>query len=168
MTTLDIEIAVAEYFNIRKNIIIPNISWGFGIHECDILICTNAGYLYEVEIKISLPDLIKDKEKWHQHRHKKIKKLYFAIPQSLLMFSQYIPEHAGILVIKQIRLKDITYYKCSKVKDAKNNNTLLLTLKEKFKLTRLGTMRIFGLKKKIRVLKQDKSNNIVPVITHIR
>ena len=34
----EIELAIAKYFDIRKNIIIPNISYGFNIHECDLFI----------------------------------------------------------------------------------------------------------------------------------
>jgi len=38
ITTLEIENRVAQYFNPRQNIVVPNISWGMNIHECDLLI----------------------------------------------------------------------------------------------------------------------------------
>jgi len=38
MNSQDIEIAIANLFNPRKNLIIPRVSWGFAIHECDVLI----------------------------------------------------------------------------------------------------------------------------------
>ena len=151
MTTLDIELAVARYFNPRTNIIIPNVSWGFGIHECYLLICTKAGYLYEVEIKTSYADLINDKKKWHNHNSDKIKELYFALPLSLSKHYNLIPERAGILEIDiaQNYYHNQDKYACKKVKNAVINKTSKLTLEEKFKLTRLGTMRIFKLKEQI-------------------
>ena len=84
MKTIEVELAVAKYFNPRQNHDIPNVSWGFNIHECDLLILTKSKFLYEVEIKISRADLIKDKDKGHKHKHKKIRKLYFAIPENMI------------------------------------------------------------------------------------
>ena len=151
ITTINIELAVARYFNPRTNIIIPNVSWGFGIHECDLLICTKAGYLYEVEIKTSSDDLVRDKLKWHNHNSDKIKELYFALPLSLSKHYNLIPERAGILEIDiaQNYYHNQDKYVCKKVKNAVINKTSKLTLEEKFKLTRLGTMRIFKLKEQI-------------------
>ena len=151
MTALDIELAVVRYFNPRPNIIIPNISWGFDIHEYGLLICTKAGYLYEVEIKTSYNDLVKDKLKWHKHNSDKIKELYFALPKSLTKHYNLVPERAGIL---EIDIAENYYhnqdkYVCKKIKNAVINKTSKLTLEEKFKLTRLGTMRIFKLKEQI-------------------
>lgn len=47
-----LQIACARYFNPRKNVIVPNVSWGMALHECDILVMTPAGVAYEVECKI--------------------------------------------------------------------------------------------------------------------
>lgn len=66
MKTIELEIAIMEYFGIRQNLIVPNVSWGMnGLHECDVLILSKAGYATEVEIKISKPDLLKDRDKKH-------------------------------------------------------------------------------------------------------
>jgi len=34
----EMELAVANFFGINSNIIVPNISWGVKIHECDLFI----------------------------------------------------------------------------------------------------------------------------------
>jgi len=44
MKSLDIEIAVMEYLGTRTNLIVPNVSWGMDLHECDILSLSKAGY----------------------------------------------------------------------------------------------------------------------------
>lgn len=49
MTTKELEYNVACYFDYRKNIIIPNVSWGFGIHECDLLIVKQGLEMIETE-----------------------------------------------------------------------------------------------------------------------
>jgi len=66
LKTSDIEFAVAKYFNFRKNLIVPNVSWGFNIHECDLLIVRKSGYAIEVEIKISKSDFKADFKKIHK------------------------------------------------------------------------------------------------------
>jgi len=67
ITTIEIEERVAQYFGPRECIIVPNISWGINIHECDLLIIRKSGYGIEVEIKISKSDLIADAKKGHHH-----------------------------------------------------------------------------------------------------
>lgn len=59
MNTLEIETAIAMKLDIRKHIIVPNISWGAGLHECDLLVINKSGYATEIEIKISKSDLKK-------------------------------------------------------------------------------------------------------------
>lgn len=139
MTTNEIENALARYFNPRVNIIVPRVSWGFFIHECDLLLITKNGYAYEIEIKISRQDLIRDKEKRHQHNSKRIKKLYFAIPEGLLPHISEIPERAGIIVVNEIG-------HCKRVREAQVMNNYKFSDREKFMVARLGTMRFWSLK----------------------
>lgn len=40
MTCTQIETLVARKWNFRQNIIVPNVSWGLKIHECDLLIAS--------------------------------------------------------------------------------------------------------------------------------
>ncbi len=141
MTSTDIERAVAKYFNFRVNLIIPRVSWGFNIHECDLLIMTKSGYLYEVEIKVSRADLIRDSFKSHGHLSSKIKKLYFAMPEDILGIERkYIPERAGILSISFGTLY------VNIIREAETQKTEPLTIKERYKLARLGAMRIWRCK----------------------
>ena len=91
MTCAEIELKLVKWFNPRTHLIVPNVSWGFTSHECDLLIMSKSGYLIEVEIKVSLPDLKKDLLKKHGHKEDRIKYLYFAIPQKLEKYIEYIP-----------------------------------------------------------------------------
>jgi hypothetical protein len=139
--SLGIELAVADWFGYRANLIVPNVSWGLQIHECDLLVVTKSGYAYEVEIKISKADLKKDLQKRHQHINGKIKRLYFAIPEKLKNEVDLIPERAGIIVVD-------TYGRCTLFRKAINNSTARrLSDDEKYKVAWLGTMRIWSLKR---------------------
>jgi hypothetical protein len=146
MTTTEIEAAVAMFFKPRINLVIPNVSWGFGIHECDLLVVTKTGYCYEIEIKRSKSDLIADGNKGHQHldwRHKnRIRRLYFAITPNLVPHIQHIPERAGIIVVSKAGY-------CDKIREARAQEAVVLTAEERYKLARLGALRIWTLKAKI-------------------
>lgn len=156
MKTIEVEIAVANYFGYRQNLIVPNISWGMNLHECDMLICTKSNILKEVEIKVSKHDLIKDKEKKHKHSNGKIKELYFAIPDKLKTEIVHIPLRAGILIAQRIDYEDY-FTKKKKVRYACHlfrkpiltNVDYRITAEERYNLARLGTMRIWSLKQKL-------------------
>lgn len=139
-----IENAAARYFGIRQNLIVPNVQWGLWIHECDLLIMSQSGYLTEVEIKISASDLKKDLLKEHGHRDDRIKKLYFAIPEKLLKHENKIPARAGILVYKI----QSNWFKLHRVALV-NNLAKPLLASDQYQLARLGALRIWGLKSKI-------------------
>jgi hypothetical protein len=76
LKSIEVEEAVARMFGIRQNIIVPNISWGMGLHECDLLIIRKSGYAVEVEIKVSRWDLRKDLKKTHGHQSGRIREFY--------------------------------------------------------------------------------------------
>jgi hypothetical protein len=152
ITCLDIEIAMAHYFNPRVNLIVPNISWGMMIHECDLLILTPSNYAYEVEIKVSKYDLIKDKEKRHKHQSDKIKKLYFAIPNYLLESClEHIPERAGILTVahKKYNLSSV-----KKIREAQVNSNYQFTVGDRYMIARLGVMRTWRLREQIQAMRE--------------
>ena len=145
-TASEIEIAIARHFGIPSHLSIPNVSWGFFIHECDVAVVTPSHYFYEVEIKISKQDLIRDKEKHHGHEDKRIKQLWFAIPEKLLPYIEHIPDHAGILMVSKKG-----YIK--RIKPARINKYVQpLTEKDCYRLARLGAMRIWSLKERIKEL----------------
>ena len=164
--TLDIEIGIMDYFGIRKNLIVPNVSWGIQynnkyLHECDILVLTNSGYATEIEIKISRTDLLKDCKKFHGHKHDLITNLFFAVPEVLKEIAlDIIPERAGLLIVKWETNKWGTHFRVSEIKPCvKNTNGVKWDLELKLKLARLGTMRINGLKKKVQELESRKIKN---------
>ncbi|MHB8871654.1 MAG: hypothetical protein ACYC5G_04330 [Candidatus Doudnabacteria bacterium] len=151
MNAKEVEIAVVNYFGARQNLIVPNVSWGFlGLYyEADLIVITKAGYAKEVEIKVSRSDLIKDKEKKHTHDCKKFKELYFAIPEKLLKDKEHIPERAGILVCEKVKYDNDTYYRAKLERPAISNGGEPLMLEDRYELARLGTLRIWNLKRKI-------------------
>jgi hypothetical protein len=146
-TTAQIELAIAYYFGIRENLIVPNVSWGLNLHECDMIVLSRSGYATEIEIKVSASDLKKDSKKRHGHVSNKIKYLYFAIPSKLCKYIEYIPEHAGILVVtSKARVHEIA-------KPRPRPNHIKFNTELRYDLARLGSIRIWGLKQKILDLK---------------
>jgi hypothetical protein len=138
-----VEVAVAKYFNPRRNLIVPNVWWGLGFnYELDLVVLTKCGYAYEVEIKVSRQDIKADLKKSHGHSSKRISRLYFAVP-SELSDDKNIPEDAGIL---SISLNADGRYGVRKIREAKRKDARIFTDKERLKLAELGTMRIWKLK----------------------
>jgi hypothetical protein len=157
--TIDIEVAIAKYYGVRKNIIVPNISWGFQwMHECDMFIVTKAGIATEVEIKISKSDLLADFKKGHDHKDKagRITYFYYAMPETLYeKCKDLIPPEAGILTCERGSWDGASAFIREKRKATKRKNTRKLTPEEQLKIAWLGTMRIWSLKEKIIKLQND-------------
>lgn len=154
ITCAEIEIAVANNFDTRKNIIVPNVSWGAGLHECDLLVINGNGYATEVEIKTSKSDLKKDFEKPHQHHSEKIKNLYYAVPENLLEAArELIPAHAGLIVCKRINTpwdSNISRVISEFVRKPKPTHKYRkMTELEILNVARLGCIRIWKLKQTI-------------------
>jgi hypothetical protein len=147
------EIALIGFLDIRKNIIVNNVSWGLFNHECDLVSVSKAGYATEIEIKISRGDLIADKKKKHAHNNdNRLKYLYFAIPSKLLKDIEHIPKHAGIIEVFDMNGRN----KCRYIREAKKRPTCTkLTDKEITQLYRLGCMRIEGFMIKVSNLKKE-------------
>lgn len=163
ITAKQIEINLANYFNYRQNLIVPNISWGLLDYEADLLVMSKNGCITEVEIKVSKQDLIRDAEKRHSHNSNLVKYLYFAIPDKLLPFIDYIPKKAGILVLSKNNdhyFEEFCWYlTVKKIRDAEvNRNLVKLTDTNRYQFARLGAMRIWKLKKEIERLKTIKPN----------
>lgn len=142
MTTPEIELIIANKLNYRRNIIIPNVSWGLNLHECDLLLLTRNGYLHEYELKISIADLRRDKKKAHHHYDNRIKKLWFCTPDLGENITDLIPNKAGHLMVtkdkKVVELK----------KPWANSSARQLTKQEKDQLMRLGVLRIWSMKER--------------------
>jgi hypothetical protein len=104
MTTLEIEIALLKHFDFTQKLILPRISFGAGIHECDILVMSKSGYATEIEIKISVADLKKDLNKKHTHNSDKIKYFYYAIPKEMYDYNllNFMKDCSGLLLIDKV------------------------------------------------------------------
>lgn len=102
-------LASTDKFGYSRNLFcIPNVSHGFfTMHEADLLVCSHAGYLTEVEAKVTMSDWLGDKKKlkWSGDPDKpfshdsRIKYFWYAAP--LILALQWkdvgIPEFAGVL-----------------------------------------------------------------------
>jgi hypothetical protein len=158
MNTKEIENAIAKKFDYRKNIIVPNVSWGLLNHEADVLVCSKSGTLTEIEIKRTKSDFLNDFKKEHCHHDSKIKCFYYAIPANLLEFVRdYLSDEvenllgektktlktwAGIIVIEEDITETYRYARFEKYgKPKKVYNKL--TKDEILHLAHLGTMRIW-------------------------
>lgn len=161
----EMEVHLARYIDYRQNLIVPNVSWGLGYYEKDLVVLRPSRYAWEIEIKVSLSDLKKDLKKTHGHNCDYIKYLYFAVPaklekQALLL----IPERAGLFVVdtyENHKLNSPSYGESSPyvriVKSPKvNSKARKLNDEEVSKLYKLAAMRIWSLKEVIYRLKKEK------------
>lgn len=153
-TLFEMELALAQLWGWRTNLIVPNVSWGMGIHECDIIVLSKSNWAAEIEIKRSIADLKKDATKKHAHDRgsaaELIKHLYFAIPEFLLPHEALIPQRAGIVVIKSLDSKWAEHRWLATIMRAPqaNPNARKWTDRERLVLGRLGCMRIWSMKRK--------------------
>lgn len=148
--------AVASYFKPRSSVIVPNVSWGFGIHECDILCVTKSGYLYEIEIKISRSDLRADSKKRHGHISDKIRNLWFAIPKNLEYAESFVPPRAGILIIQKTPSGRLVCHEARK--PVTSRSAPKVSAEQAYAVARLGALRVWSLKEKILKIRQNQKD----------
>lgn len=137
--------AVVRMFNPTRYNCIVNVSYGFLNHEADLLVMNKNCRLYEVEIKTSLADLKADFKKSHGHEDKKVERLYYAVPYSLLEKAQKsIPAQYGIISVKD-NGKGCAYpcLLAERVRDAAKLRDYPLNDHQVIQLLRLGTMRFW-------------------------
>ena len=152
LTIEEIELLIIslDEFNIRKNIVVPNVSWGFLNHEADILVLSKSGYLTEIEIKRSLSDLKADFKKGHDHSDERIKSFFYCVPESL--FQQTI----DLCVLNERSINGvITYTDDNRIKInyhplyyGKITSGRKLFLEEQLQIARLGSMRVWKMQDK--------------------
>lgn len=147
ITCSQIEIAVAKMFGTRTHIIVPNISWGLNLHECDLLIINKNGYATEVEIKTSKADLKADLEKRHGHKSNRIKHLYYAMPAELIDFAVGIlPHDVGIIKCYRISENDSRIYAEKVRKPRPTHKFIKMPDKDIYHIGRLGVLRYWNLR----------------------
>jgi hypothetical protein len=175
VSCLEIEVAIMREFDYRTNIIVPNISNMMGIvpFETDMLVLTKAGYAHGFEIKTSKSDLKADFKKPHHTKFNEIKngkvgieRFYskfkffsYAVPEQLKECAlELIPDFCGLWVYRKEEFPSIPNFYCerkpTKLTDYKWSE------KQIQEITRLGTMRIYGLKYGALYRQQPKENNI--------
>lgn len=156
MTSDDMQLYLYSHLSnkLRTSVFVPNVSWGLGIHECDMLIMRKSGFCVEIEIKVSISDLRADQKKSHGHRSEKIKELYYAIPSKMAKPTviDLIPERAGLYVVS-------SHGKVVKLISARHNQVArALTEEEQKKLLYLAhfrAWRYFGELHSLRQINQD-------------
>lgn len=157
MKTLDIEIALMShyygaYIVVPRVHIDPDYNTGSSFpYEADIILLNRkSNYATEIEIKVSKSDLIKDKDKKHNHDSNLFSRLYFAVPKDLYEIAlEHVPDKAGILVIYKYR----NYYKVIEKRRPKRNTMAvpLSPYKEKW-LLMAAYYKILPLHRKIKKL----------------
>lgn len=114
MTSRDIELYLLRYYNLRQYALIPNVSWGFtNMGEADLLAISVNHYVTEIEIKISVSDFRKDKDKYkwkmvgsNGFYSKRIKYFYYCMPIEIYeKVHTEIADIAGVYVIERNRVR---------------------------------------------------------------
>jgi hypothetical protein len=160
ITTIEMEFAISILFGIRKHIIVPNLSWGFVSHECDIFLVKKSRYAVEVEIKRSYSDFMADFNKSHHHkeRNNKIAEFYYAFPSTIVdRCRDLVPEGVGIIVCERQKTTE-TIWASIERRPIKIKNSRKLTIEEVLKVASLGCMRIWNLKSKVVNLQNQIKN----------
>lgn len=177
MTTLEVEIALMDYFKFNQKDIVCGLTatfYGLVRFETDMLVLSTSGYATAIEIKVSKADLKRDLDKPHiQSLHPelvfdeyknyrsmhlgskpeewfpKIKHFYYAVPKNLEEAAlAQIPPACGLLVVyNDGRVGLAGTYK--NYRKPKQISNYKWTEEERMNLLRLGTMRQYSLKKRI-------------------
>ena len=95
----DMALRLSAHFDPRRNLIVPNVSWGLLNYEADMIVMSPGNVVKEIEIKVTRQDLRNDHKKGHGHRDRFITELYYAIPKYLENSQNLIPDHAGIIIV---------------------------------------------------------------------
>ncbi len=157
-TTLSIsriEVGLSKFFDSRRNVIVPKVSWGLLTHEADLLILSRSGYLTEIEIKRSWTDFLADFRKNHTHDDPKISWRYYAVPESILSkctakLNEVDPFRTwGLISYRDWDGECMPKIVFQPWNITKHDATKKLTSEEQFTLARLGAMRVWNLKEKL-------------------
>lgn len=146
ISAVEIEVALAEFLDYRKNIIVPRVERGAGLHECDLLMLRPTGYATEFEIKISKGDLMKDlKKDHHKEINPKIKEFFYALPMNLVSTAlSVLPKSVGVIGV--IR-KGGGELECKEIRPSEHNKAVKWETDEAYQLMRLAQMRTWKLRK---------------------
>ena len=164
LTVKDIQAMLAEYFGIRNNIIVPNVSWGMLDYEADLLIMNKTGYVTEIEIKRSWSDFLADFKKDDcAHKSEIIYQFWYCVPDEI--YGKCIEKLKEVYPNISDRPNVISYtddgmlnFHGKSASYCKGNHRKLF-LEEQLKLARLGTMRYWSSEFK-RLRNENNETNI--------
>lgn len=171
MTTLEIEIALMRHYKFMQNLIVPNVTPASGLvgFEADMLMLSKSGYATCFEIKVSRSDLINDQKKSHIKKldefvnryiqrtgfdwyYETLKHFVYVVPESLKDVAlETIPSFAGLVAAKKYPesyFPDKVFL--NTIKAPKVLHRRKWTDEERYSLARLGVMRVYALKCKIK------------------
>lgn len=166
---IELIIAKSREFDYTKKLVVFNVNGISDVlqiwHECDVLVCTNAGYLTEIEIKRSYTDFLNDFKKKHSHYSSYIKNFYYCVPfkikDKVINYLNSIDNkndwraNAGVIVFYDnydwidIERVSVVNKKCQK-----------LSFEQKLYLARLGSMRVIALKSKILRIEREMEEQL--------
>ena len=162
--TIDIELAIMDYFKFNRQLIVPNLSYTF-LFETDMVVISKSGYAHGFEIKVSKSDLKNDLSKPHianldkfvfgktgfERWFRKFKHFSYAVSSDLEEEAlNQIPDFFGLYTLS---VTESSYPLFKEIKKPKKLFNYKLNDKEIYNIQRLAAMRIYGLKSKIRDLK---------------
>ncbi len=151
-TADNVSYAVAKYlYPWRRYVVVPNVSWGLLPHEADLVALIEAGWLTEIEVKVSKGDFLADRDKW-KHQSAKVNgapalicDFYYAMPLSVWerCKPEDLPEGAGLILCSR---EDWDHEPRARVTQKATSNPLSrkLTDSEREQLLRLGYLRFWG------------------------
>ena len=94
---------LASHFEWFRNLCFPNVYMHGG--EMDLCVVTPSGYVWEIEIKLTLSDWKADKNKYkwkplNESNRKYISRFYYAVPTELIdKAPAFVPPEAGLIEV---------------------------------------------------------------------
>lgn len=158
LTTPELELAIADNFDLRKNVIVANLTNAHGkfegLHEIDVGLLRPTDYFVEFECKLTKSDLMKDFHKEHSHRHELVREMYYVMPMNVVSTAmRVVPEHCGIIGVRRNEKLEpvIEIIRETTV----NPDARKWTIEERLQLLRLGNMRVWKAKRDLVKLRRE-------------
>ena len=164
MTVKDIQALLAEYWGIRNNIIVPNVSWGLLDYEADLLVMNKSGYVTEVEIKRSWSDFLADfKKDENAHKSEIIYQFWYCVPDAIYndcieKLKEVYPDIIDRPNVISYSDNGVLNFHGKGASYCRGNHRKLF-LEEQLKLARLGALRYWSSEFKRLRTADEKENN---------
>jgi len=99
---------LAQHFNYRQNFCFPFVHLFGG--EMDLAVISRAGYLWEIEVKLSRRDWLVDikKRKWAHPGRRYVSRFFYAVPPEMVGNPpDFVAETTGLLELRDTNVKQI-------------------------------------------------------------